>query len=142
MVCVDIFESNAKSQTLRTLIALTVLILGDLFYLFITQNTKKFWNNKMAFLNIWVIVGIILGVSVLRNNDGDYVYEHSKRDHAYYGILIGLVVYVPMNSWLSSGKIITSKQSLYHTAFGIFVTSFASLITYMIAEASDVIEPN
>ena len=142
MVCIDIFESNPKSQTLRTLTALAILILGDTFYLFITQNFQKFRNNKMAFLTTWIIIGVVLGVSVLRNNEGQYIYDHTKRDHAYYGILVGLLVYIPLNSWLASFGKISAKSAIFHTAFGIFITSLAALVTHMVAESSDIIEPN
>ena len=141
MVCVNVFESDAKSQTLRTLSALTILILGELIYLFITRRIEKFLKNKMAFLTVWIIIGTVLGVGVLRDNNGNYNYEHSRRDHSYYGILIGLLVYVPLNSWLSSVKFVSGRESIFHTAFGIFITSLAALFTFMIAESSEIIQP-
>ena len=141
MVCIDVFESNVQSQTIRTLMSLTVIIFGDIFYLWITGNLKRFKDNKLAYLNVWLTISIVLGVSVLRNDKGEYVYEHARRDHVYYGILIALLVYVPLNSWLSSTKYFTALESLYQTGYGIFLTALAALITFMVAESSEFVQP-
>lgn len=139
MVSIHVFDIDAKSQTLRTLLALTVLAIGDLFYLFLTQNSKKLWNNKLAYLILWIIIGLFIGVTVLRDESGEYDYNNARSENVYYGILLGLIIYIPLNSWLSSVGYITVLQALYYISYGIFLTAVTSLITFMVSTSSELI---
>ena len=46
MVCLDLFENSAKDQTLRTLIALTIIVIADIFDVFY----DRFRRNMMLFV--------------------------------------------------------------------------------------------
>lgn len=134
MVCVDIFELSVKSQIVKTLICLIIIIFGDIFYLYITSNLNRLSNNKIAYITVWLTTSIALGVSILRDSNGNYEYENNKRDNILYGILIALLIHVPVNNWLSSYGKITSIESIYYSCFAIFLTSVASLLSYMMFE--------
>jgi hypothetical protein len=149
MVCVSVFESSIKDQTLRTLIALTILITGDVCYLYGTNNLQKLTKNKMAFINTWLVVAIVLGVSNLIDTNKSGTYPSDKEEYAYYGILVALLVYVPLNSWLSSQRFptkgkhkvgISNMDSFFHIAFSVAITSLAAMFTFMIAQNSDLID--
>jgi hypothetical protein len=144
----SIFEGPFKLEILRILIALSILIIGNLSYLLLSQNIKHFTSNKMAYLGTWITIAVVLGVCLVYedvhyeyedNNDNsnkygrDYHYKNAKRDFVYLGILVALLLYIPMFGWLKSVKNITNAQFVYFSAFAIIITALASLFTYIIA---------
>ena len=60
MVCVDVFEGPIKHQAARCAIAVVILLLGDVIYLFLIGGLNKLYSNKMAFLNTWITVKLFL----------------------------------------------------------------------------------
>lgn len=135
MVVLNLFETSPKDQTLRTLTALFIIIFGDILYLGLNSNIKKFTKNKLAYLSIWLILAIVFGVSVLHHTENDTLEINNEtiKDHAYYGILVGILVYIPLMNWMLSAKQVTPVGAICDTAFGILLCSVASLITFLIS---------
>ena len=146
MVCLDLFENSAKDQTLRTLIALAIIVVTDIIYSYLTNFNKLvdfgpikipeiLSENKIAHVNVWITLAVVFGVSVLHHNLGDKpeINNDTIKDHAYYGILIGLLVYTPMYGWLLSCGKITNIMSLCNSAFGILLSALACLCTFLIS---------
>ena len=154
MVQLHLFENSAKDQALRTLIALTIIVISDFIYqLLITRSFSAMWKNIygetlpdcwlgkniLAWVNVWITLALVFGVSVLHRDSGDIkpeINNESIKDHAFYGILIGLLVYVPLNNWLVGKGQITNVESLCNTAFGILIASVACLCTFLISVQS------
>lgn len=134
MVCIDLFDTKSSYQFIKTLIAFIILSIGDYFYIYITNNLKKFNQHKFAYLITWFVIAFIIGISTLKNDNGDTLYDGAKRDYIYYGILLAIVIYTPLNSWLYSVKFTNGYKPLYYTTYGIFLISFTSLITFMISQ--------
>lgn len=137
MVVLSLFENSAKDQTLRTLTSLALIIISDLVYQFLyNRNLNYLWTNKLAYFNVWITLAIVFGVSTIKSKQTDNysdINSESIKNHAYYGILIGLLVYVPMCNWLLSVGKIDNVQSLCNTAFGIVIASIACLCTFLIS---------
>lgn len=140
MVCLRLFENSAKDQTLRTLSSLGIIVIADIIYLYLsTFSFERLTNNKMAYFNVWITLAVVFGVSVLHREIGDVpeINNETIKDHAYYGILIGLLVYVPLYNWLLSCDNITNVMSLCNTGFGILLSAIACLCTFLISVQSN-----
>lgn len=141
MISLTIFEGPISFEIQRILIALSILIVGNVLYLMLSQNMKHFTSNKMAYLTTWVTIAVVLGVCLMYNDeetevslkDSKYHYKKAKRDFVYFGILIALLVYIPIFGWLKSVGNITGLQCLCFSAFGIIISAIASLFTYIIS---------
>jgi uncharacterized membrane protein len=143
MVCLQLFENSAKDQTIRTLIALVIIVISDLVYQFLlTHSLSKTWEtirkNILAYINVWITLAIVFGVSVIYTDQKEQqtkkieINSESIKNHAFYGILIGLLVYVPLYNWLVGIGQITGIQSLCNTAFGVLIGSIACLCTFLV----------
>lgn len=142
MISLTIFEGPFKLEIQRILIAFTILLVGNITYLFLTKNMKHFTNNKMAYLSVWITIAFVLGVSLVYSDSKnqtepkckkDYHYNNAKRDFVYLGILVSLLIYLPVFGWLKSVKNITTFQFIYFSAFGIIISALSSLFTYIIS---------
>lgn len=135
MVKLLLFENKAKNQALRTLLALSLVFICDIVYLLLSEkNIRRFLNNKFAYFNVWITVALVFGVSLLENTE---VSHSTVNDYAYYGILIGLLVYVPLYNWIiSCGAItnFTNFTSMANTAFGVLASSFVCVVVFLVSE--------
>lgn len=135
---------NERSP-LKFLLVLGILIFGDLFYSFLTGNN---FRNKPI---IWVTTAIILWLMVIHdteemsenmtesNNTTESNTTESnnssptlKRDYAYYGILLGSMLYIPSNVLLCYYMYLPFVAALYNITFGVLITSLASLFSFLI----------
>lgn len=141
MVKLLLFENKAKNQTIRTLLALSLIFICDMVYLLLSEKTIwRFLNNKFAYFNVWITIALVFGVSLLENKE---VTHASVNDYAYYGILIGLLVYVPLYNWIISlGAItnFTNLRSLSNTLFGVLSSSFICVVVFLISEKTNMLD--
>jgi uncharacterized membrane protein len=148
MVQLELFENSIKNQALRTLIALSIIIPCDIVYLLVTErNFNRFFGNKLAYFNVWITLAVVFGVSLLSTNSYkiNEVNNDTISNYVQYGLLIGLLVFVPLYNWiLSCGAItnFTSLQSLGNTAWGVILSAFTCLVVFLISEKTNlIVEP-
>lgn len=143
MVKLALFENSSKSQAIRTLLAFAIIIPLDLFYLFVSErNIGRFMNNKMAYINVWVTLALVFGVSILSSDSPDSQKQIQVKDYAQYGLLIGLLVYVPLYNWIiSCGAItkFTQLTSISNTGFGVVLSSITCISVYLISIKLDIL---
>jgi hypothetical protein len=145
MVQLSLFENSIQNQALRVLLSLAIIIPSDLLYLKCTEfKLERFFNNKFAYLNVWITLAIVFGVSLLSSNAHatNEVNEDTIKNYACYGLLIGLLVYVPLYNWIiSCGAITGFKQltSLGNTAFGVVLSSLTCLFVFLISEKTNLL---
>lgn len=137
MVQLDLFENSAKNQTLRTLLSLAIIVPCDLIYLKLSEKSlKRFLDNKFAYFNVWITLAVVFGVSLLSSNKANEVNEDAIKNYVYYGLLIGLLIYVPLYNWIvSCGAIakFTNLLSLANTTFGVILSSITCLIVFLVS---------
>lgn len=143
MVQLSLFENSVKSQTLRTLISLAIIIPMNLFYIKISEsNLSRFMNNKLAFFNVWITLSIVFGVSLLSKTDTNTIIDstdYQMKNYTYYGILIGLLIYVPLYNWLISSKVYKPISGFISNIFGILMSGVTCLIVYLISSKTDLL---
>ncbi len=131
MVQIDLYTICFKNQILRILIALAIIIPCDILFLRLSEgNCNKLRKHFFAYLNVWVTLAIVFSISVLEDN--------KAQNYILYGILIGLLIYVPLYNWLISYKSITGS-SLTNLCFGIILSSFTCLIVFLISEKANLL---
>ena len=137
MVQLDLFENSAKNQTIRVLISLLIIIIGDLIFLYLSEGKlERLLNNKFAYFNVWITLAIVFGVSILSSTGHDDSQDHTfnVKNYTCYGILIGLLVYVPMYNWLISIKSIPQMLAIANITFGVILSSITCLLLYLISD--------
>jgi len=145
MVNLSLFENTPKNQALRTLLALAIIIPCDILYLKLSENNlDRLWKHGFAYFNVWITLAIVFGVSLLSSNayKVDEVNNDTIKNYAYYGLLIGLLVYVPLYNWIISCGAITKFThllSLSNTAFGIILSSITCLILFLISAKTELL---
>lgn len=145
MVQLSLFENSIKSQTIRTLLSLAIIVPSDLIYLRLSEKSiNRFINNKFAYFNVWITLAIVFGVSILSSKtyDTNEVNNDTIKNYAQYGLLIGLLVYVPLYNWIISCGAITGFSqltSLANTAFGVVLSALTCLIVFLISEKLQII---
>jgi len=142
MVALSLFENSIKDQTLRTMLALVIIFFGDISYILLTTHSlDKFLNNKMAHINVWFTLALTFGVSLIYKNEVERTNPEINNDtiknYTYYGILIGLLVYIPLYNWMLSCGNITNVMSICNTAFGILLAATTCLCTFLISVQCD-----
>ena len=88
MVLLSLFENTAKNQTLRTLLALAIIIPCDILYLKLSEKSlDRLWKHGFAYFNVWITLAIVFGVSLLSTNSYkvDEVNDDTIKNYAYYG---------------------------------------------------------
>ncbi len=134
MIQLSLFENSMDNQTIRALISLAILIPCDLLYLKLSENSlKRFFDNKFAYLNIWITIAIVFAVSLLSSKE-ELTYEEKMKNYTLYGFLIGLLIYVPLYNWIiSCGSItgFTGMKSLFNTIFGVLLCGVTCLIVFL-----------
>jgi hypothetical protein len=142
MVKLSLFENSAKNQTLRTLVALTIIIVSDLIFLRLSEGSfQKLKDHPSAYFNVWITLSLVFGVSLLSSESYkiDEVNTDTIKNYVYYGILIGLLVYVPLYNWMLSCGKVTNLVSLSNITFGILLSSFTCLCVFLISEKTNLI---
>ena len=145
MVQLSLFENNPKNQALRTLLALVIIIPCDILYLKLSEKSlDRLWKHKLAYFNVWITLAVVFGVSLLSSNKYkiDDVNDDTIKNYAYYGLLIGLLVYVPLYNWIiSCGGVtkFTNLLSLANTAFGVILSSITCLILFLISAKTNLL---
>lgn len=134
MISISIFENSFVIQLQRLLIALAILILGNLAYLYLTRNFNHFVKNKMSYLGIWITMAFVFGVCVVKDS------KDVKQDYVIFGLLIALLIYVPVFGFLKSVGNVTGAQFAYFSTFGIIIGTLASLFTYLISVKTGLLE--
>ena len=138
MVTLSLFENSIKNQTIRTIIALIIVVPSDLIYLFLSERSfERLRNHLFAYFNVWITLAIVFGVSIVSGIEGD-----SIKNYALYGLLIGLLIYVPLYNWIiSCGSITNFTQllSVTNVAFGVVLSSFTCIILYLISEKAELL---
>ena len=68
----------------------------------------------MAYINVWITLAIVFGVSLLSTQKykADEVNDDTIKNYACYGLLIGLLVYVPLYNWIISCGALTDFSHL------------------------------
>jgi len=139
MVQLSLFENNIKNQALRTLLALTIIVICDITWLWISErNLNRLINHSFAYINVWITLAIVFAVSLLSSNEYkvDEVNEDTQKNYVYYGLLIGLLVYVPLYNWIiSCGRIteFTHLLSLSNTTFGVLLSALTCWAVFRIS---------
>lgn len=134
MVQLNLYENSAKNQTIRTLLSLAIFIPSDIIYLFISEGSiDRLKKHFFAYFNVWITISIVFGVSILNEID----YKTNLKNYALYGLLIGLLIYVPLYNWIISCGNITGFNrmlSLSNICFGVLISSFTCIMIYIIEE--------
>jgi hypothetical protein len=137
MVTLNLFENSINNQTLRALLAFSVILIADVIYLRLSEGSfERLKNHPFAYFNVWITLAIVFAVSTLttKNETTD---DDAVKNYAYYGLLIGLLVYVPLYNWIiSCGGItkFTQLLSLANTAFGVLLSSLTCLIVFKVSQ--------
>jgi len=145
MVQLSLFENSIKNQTVRTLLSLVIIVPCDLIYLGLSEkNISRFTKNKLAYVNVWITLAVVFGVSLLSSKiyKTDEVNNDTIKNYAQYGLLIGLLVYVPLYNWIiSCGGITGFSQltSLANTAFGVVLSALTCLIVFLVSANHDLL---
>lgn len=145
MVRLDLYENSIKNQALRTLIGLAIIIPSDIIYLYFSEKSlDRLRNHFFAYFNVWITLAIVFGVSLLSTDSYKIndVNKETIKNYVLYGLLIGLLIYVPLYNWIiSCGAItkFTKLLSLANTTFGILLSSFTCLMIFLISEKTDLI---
>jgi uncharacterized membrane protein len=146
MVQLGLFENSIKNQALKTLLALVIFVPSDLIYLKLSEKSlKRFWDNKFAYFNVWITIAIVFGVSILSTNSFkvDEVNNDTIKNYVQYGLLIGLLIYVPLYNWIISCGAITNFSnllSLANTTFGVILSAITCLIVFLISVNTNLID--
>lgn len=156
MVSIDIFAGSHLNQFLRTLIAITFLIIADVIYYFFTGGLlagTKFYKGEfpwLPYITAWLTLGSVFGVVEFQSNNKEedeedeeeeqveayrpstLVMEDLVSDSAFFGMIIGLIVYTVLTSWLYyvNGSPTIAFMNL---CFGIVSCVFSSMFTHIIA---------
>ncbi len=139
MVLLSLFENNTKNQALRTLLGLSIIIPCDIIWLWISERSfKRLQDHGFAYFNVWITIAIVFAVSILSSNlyKIDEINEDNQKNYVYYGLLIGLLIYVPLYNWIiSCGSItkFTHLLSLSNTTFGVILSAFTCWIVFRIS---------
>jgi uncharacterized membrane protein len=144
MVRLDLYEQSAKNQIIRTLLALVIIVPCDILYLKLSEGKMtRLKEHFFAYFNVWITLAIVFGVSVLSTDQFkiDEVNNDTIKNYVLYGLLIGLLVYVPLYNWLISCVAITGFNnllSLANTGFGIILSAFTCLMVFLISEKAGI----
>lgn len=133
MIVISLFRGPVSNIIQRILISLSILIIGNLTYIFLTRNIQHFKQNKFAYITLWLTIAFSLGVSSI-HDETEYEKFSTKRDFVYFGILIAFLIYIPSFLWLKSVHNITTLEFIYFSSFGIIITAISSLFTYVISK--------
>ncbi len=139
MVLLTLFENSIKNQALRTLLGLTIIVVCDIMWLWISERSfKRLQDHTFAYFNVWVTLAIVFAVSLLATDvyKIDEVNENTQKNYVYYGLLIGLLVYVPLYNWIiSCGSItkFTHLLSLANTTFGVILSALTCWAVFRIS---------
>jgi hypothetical protein len=139
MVQLELFENSIKNQALRTLISLAIIVICDITWLFISERSfKRLRDHAFAYFNVWITLAIVFAVSLLSTNKYkvDEINEDTQKNYVYYGLLIGLLVYVPLYNWIiSCGSItkFTHLLSLSNTTFGVLLSALTCWSVFRIS---------
>lgn len=145
MVKLDLFENSIKNQALRTLLGLSIIVICDIIWLLLSERSfERLKNHTFAYFNVWITLAVVFAVSLLSTdmykiNDTD---EDNQKNYVYYGLLIGLLVYVPLYNWIiSCGHItkFTHLLSLSNTAFGVILSAFTCWAVFRISVITDLL---
>jgi uncharacterized membrane protein len=145
MVLLSLFDNSIKNQALRTMIALAIIIPCDITYLYFSERSfDRLRFHFFAYFNVWITLAIVFGVSLLSSSEykTDEVNNDTIKNYVYYGLLIGLLVYVPLYNWIiSCGGItkFTHLLSLANTTFGIILSAFTCMLVFLISEKTGLI---
>lgn len=144
MVSIEIFAGSSKNQFLRTLIAISIFALGDLFYYFLTggiYNGTKLSNKKFPWIpciTLWITVGFVFGVSeILESNSEEKTMESDSvtmiTDSTFFGVLVALLLYGPLISFVyyPNGS---SIIGLMNFGFAIILCAITSMLTNLISQ--------
>jgi hypothetical protein len=140
MVQLNLFENSINNQALRSLLAFSNILLADIFYLRLSEgNFERLKKHSFAYFNVWITLAIVFGVSTLTTKQykTDEINDDTIKNYVYYGLLIGLLVYVPLYNWIISCGAITKFThllSLANTAFGVLLSSFTCLIVFLVSQ--------
>lgn len=148
MVRLSLFEISLKNQALRTLLALALIIPCDVLYVYLSEGSitkfkTRLLDNKLAYFNVWITLAVVFAVSTLSMNTEETNEDHYEiNNYASYGLLIGLLVYVPLYNWIISCGAITNFThllSLANTAFGVVLSSIVCLLVFLISEKTNLL---
>lgn len=145
MVKLILFENSPKNQTLRTLIALSMIIPCDTLYTYLSEKSlERIKTHYLAYFSIWLILSIVFGISIIYSEPSitdtpDESYNNNIRNYAYYGVLVGLLICVPMYSWIATYSGNTPIMCLSGAAFGIILSAFVSIMVFLISKKADVL---
>lgn len=141
MISIDIFSGSLKNQTIRTLIAIVILMIADLIYYFFTGGIlsgTKFYKGEfplVPYLITWIVLGILFGTIEFKNKTENPELNPEGTiipDSITFGIIIGIIVYSILTTWLYyvNGSFSIAFMNL---CFGIISCVFASMFTHFIA---------
>jgi len=149
MVNLSLFENSVKNQALRTLLSLSIIITCDIIWLWISERSfKRLKDHSFAYFNVWITLAVVFGVSQIYNNSEDSkttqkeINDENQKNYVLYGLLIGLLVYVPLYNWIiSCGSItkFTHLLSLSNTAFGIILSALTCWVVFRISSLTDML---
>lgn len=145
MVVLNLFENSINNQALRSLLAFSIILIADVLYLRLSEgNIERLIKHPFAYFNVWITLAIVFGVSILSGNyKTDEVNDDTIKNYACYGLLIGLLVYVPLYNWIISCGAITKFThllSLANTAFGVILSSFTCLIVFLVSQKTGLLK--
>jgi uncharacterized membrane protein len=145
MVQLDLFENSITNQVLRTLLALAIIVPCDMLYLKLSEKSlDRLWKNWFAYFNVWITLALVFGVSLLTTNTFkvDEVNNDTIKNYVNYGLLIGLLVYVPLYNWIISCGAVTGFShllSLANITFGVILSAFTCLLVFLISVKTNLI---
>jgi len=140
MVKLELYENSIKNQALRTITALAIIVPCDVLYLVLSENSlNRLREHFFAYFNVWITLAIVFGVSLLSTEQYkiDEVNNDTIKNYVLYGLLIGLLIYVPLYNWIISCGAITKFThllSLANTTFGIVLSAVTCLFVFLISE--------
>lgn len=148
MVQLNLFENSIQNQAARVCLAFSIIFISDIIWLSISEgNIQRLYNHPFAYFNVWITLAIVFGVSTLTSSNNNIykvneVNTHTINNYVFYGLLIGLLVYVPLYNWIiSCGAItkFTNLLSLSNTAFGVLLSAFTCLIVFLVSEKTGIL---
>lgn len=151
MVTLTLFENSLEHQTIRTILSFVLYVFCDLVWLFISERKaggmylSRFWNNKVAYFNVWITIAIVFGVSVLATKPYSIneVNDDTQKNYVMYGLLIGLLIYVPLYNWIISCGAITGFSQLLalsNTGAGVVLSGFICWLVFRISVLRDLMD--
>ncbi len=145
MVQLELFENTLKNQALRTILGLVLIFILDIIWILISErNFQRLRDHWFAYFNVWITLAIVFAVSLLSSKvyKSNEVNDDTQKNYVYYGLLIGLLVYVPLYNWIiSCGNItkFTHLLSLSNTAFGVLSSALVCWTVFRISVLTDMI---